>query len=416
MLSPLNNTMPPLVASESYNAMLTRFLVNGLSRSLAQVQQCAQLVPDEVRVRAWNQLSYAFRSPTAWPETRQLLLTLAPKMEQAGFREEWIAYLSSGVESGQACNDLAAIAEFELQIAMLYRMVSEYERAVQRLDASIEHFRVIEDRRGQARALNELAWVEQLRRHYDEASHHIEQALMLLDGDDLERGLCYRTQGMIAIYRGEWQQAEAHHRAALALFEQRGDIRKTAWSKQNLGLSLRGQKRFDEAIQQFNDAVAIMRMLADDYHWMTAQLNLGATFYYSGKVDKAIGCYREVESMALKLHDKLRLADVYVNLGLAYLAQNENETSSKSFQKSIQLFEELGIHNMVINSMDGLAMSYIAQRDYNQAIQVLEAAIEKLPLIVNVPLFAYHEQSLNKHWQEAKSGQELLFLPQAELI
>ena len=357
-----------------FNAMLR----NGLRSTLAEVQQGVALLPEEVRQRAWHLLSYALRTGEAWPETRDLLLLLAPKMEQAGFREEWIAYLTAGVAVGQQHNDATAAAEFALQIAILYRMIAEYEQAVHWLAVSLDSFRQLGDRRGEARALNELAWVEQLRRRYADASQHVEQALALLDEDDPERGMSYRVQGMIASYRGEWEKAEAHHRAALATFERNGDTRKLAWSMQNLGLALRGQKQFDEAIMTFRNASSSMKDLGDLHHWATAYMNLGITYYFSGANNRAIDCYLEVELILNRLHDRLRIADLHVNLGLAHLANNAHENASNSFLSAIRLFDELGIQSMVVNSMDGLAMSYIAENKFDQAIHVLEDAIALL--------------------------------------
>lgn len=399
----------------SFDGLLESFLHTSLRASLREVQQQAVLVPEEMRLRAWHLLSYALRTGKAWQETRELLTTLAPKMEQAGFREEWIAYLSSGVEIGTQHNDTAATAEFALQIATLFRMLSEYDRAMQWLDSSLASFRQQQDRRGEARALNELAWLEQLRRRYDDASQHVEQALALLDEDDPERGMCYRTQGMIAIYLGKWEEAEAHHRAALASFERNGDTRKAAWSMVNLATALRGQKMFELAIENGNEACSHMIRLNDNYHWTIAQSNLGLTYYYAGLFEEATNCYIKAELMANQLHDRLRLADINLNLGLSYLAQNRGILASNSFLTSINLFSDLGITSMVVNSMDGLAMSYIAQHKFEQAIEVLEKAISMLPKIIDAPHYTYYQESLDNHLCEAKAGNELKFEPKANL-
>ena len=292
----------------------------GLSNSLEQVRQFAPLVTDEVRQRSWNQLSYALRADDLWQPARALLLALSPKMEQAGFREEWIAYLSAGIHAAGVQNDFEAIGEFALQIAQLQRMMSDYEPAISWLQTSLENFRKVHDSGGQVRALNELAWVEHLRRHYSEATDAVEQALALLAEDDPERGMCYRVQGMIAIYQRQWQVAEESHRKSLAAFRQQGDERKAAWAMQNLALALRGQKCFDEAIDLFLQAASTMQKVGDLYHWMIVQLNLGTTYYFDNQLNEAVHCYRQAESYAIQFHDRLRLADVYVNLGLVFLA------------------------------------------------------------------------------------------------
>lgn len=410
------NESSTLVSSTQFDALLDSYLQTSLRCSLSELRQQTLLVPEEMRLRAWHLLSYALRTGKAWQETREILTTLAPKMEQAGFREEWIAYLASGVEVGAQYNDTAATAEFSLQIATLLRMLSEYDRAVQWLDSSLTAFRQEQDRHGEARALNELAWIEQLRRRYDDASQHVEQALALLDDDDPERGMSYRVQGMIAIHRGESEKAEVYHHKAMTVFEKSGDLRKKAWSLVNVALAMRGQKKFKETTNTLTEALSILTQLKDDYHGLIAQVELGLTYFYCHEVDRAINSYLKAESVALQLNDRLRLANIYTNLGLAYLAQCDYELASKSFQMSIDIFDELQILSNVVNAMDGLAMSYIAQRQFAKAIIVLEQALSMLPKIVDVPNYNYYYQSLTAHWQQAKAEQDLSFVMRVDIV
>lgn len=384
--------------------LFTAMLRNGLRSTLAEVQQAVALLPEEVRQRAWHLLSYALRTGEAWPETRDLLLLLAPKMEQAGFREEWIAYLTSGVAVGQQHNDATAAAEFALQIATLYRMIAEYERAVQWLAVSLGDFHQLGAKQGEARALNEWAWIEQLRRRYDDASRHVAQALTLLDEDDPERGMCYRVQGMIAIAQGRWQEAETHHRAALCSFDEQSDLRKKAWTLVNIGIALNGQSRFEDAIEFCSDAATILEQLGDEQNLIVAQINLGAAYYFSQKIRDAIPYYVRAEELALRVNDRYRLAEIYLNLGLAHMADGSPELASNAFQNSVQLFEQLGVKSKTINSMDGLAMSFIAQNRHDRALSVIEKAISMLPEVVTDPGYACYQQSLNKHREEAKAG------------
>ena len=71
---------------------------------------------------------------------------------------------------------------------------------------------------------------------------------------------------------------------------------------------------------------------------------------------------------------------------------------------------------MVINSMDGVAMCYLAQQHYDEAVQVLEQAFALLPNILHGPRYRYLHTSLSKHWQEAKTGQSTTIVAQADVI
>lgn len=398
-----------------YATFFSDVLIDALVDATRRVHDAESRLPEAEREDAWHLLSYAFDQNAAWQETRQLVFALAPRMELAGFREDWINYLQTAASRGASHNDLAATAEFEYQTGLLYRMLTDYERAKSWLNSSRERFAVLGDRGGQARVLNELAWIEQLRRNYDAATEHVDHALSLLDESAPECGMCYRVQGMIAIYQGHWEQAESYHRKALAIFEQHGDVRKVAWSMVNLAVAQLGQKKLEESITNCSQACALMHQMGDEYHLAIAQMNLGLAYYHSHKFDDAVGCYLKSESSMVRFHDLLRLAEVHLNLALAHLAQDHNELASVSFEYAIHLFKESGVISQVINAMDGLAMSYMAQSRFDKALTILTDAISMLPQIVNAPNYQYYNQSLNKHLEEATFQQRIAHVPRADV-
>lgn len=87
-------------------------------------------------------------------------------------------------------------AELAFQIGLLQHMITDYKGALIWLNRSWVSFRTLADRRGQAQVLNEMAWVEQLRRRYSESAHYGNLALTLLTENDVERGMSHRVQGI----------------------------------------------------------------------------------------------------------------------------------------------------------------------------------------------------------------------------
>ena len=245
-------------------------------RYLTQLIAHAEPIPSpEIRSQALHTLSYALGAPESWHFTRDLLLHLAPKMEQAGHRYDWLPYLQHATAFSQQLGDWASTAEFTLQQGILHRLLSEFDLAQSSLHHSIALCQQQQIDRNQARALNELAWVEYLQSQTASASDHVQQALALLPANDPERAMCYRVQGMIAIAHERWAEAETLHRQALAIFESAGDQRKTAWSLQNLAYALRGQQRFEEAIGYYEQVEKILVQLADNHNLAIVFFNLG---------------------------------------------------------------------------------------------------------------------------------------------
>ncbi len=386
----------------------TTYIIAGAQASLARVQAAEYVVPEADRQQAWHLLSFALKLDEAWPVTRELLLALAPKMEMAGHWEGWIPYLTKGIHCAQKFGDEIVIAEYELQIGLLYRLLNQLEKAHQWSSESAKHFAIYNEARDQARALNEVAWIEQLQQRYEAAANHVEQAVALLDDGDPELAMCYRIQGMIAIGRNDFLRAEYFHHKALQIFKTIQNHRHIAWGLHNIAYAIRWQNRFEEAIELYHQAIKLLEEIEDRNHCAIVQLNLGNALLYANQTDKAITYLHLAEHTFSQLGNQLQLARIETNLGLAYLNQNRHSEAQHAFQGSINRYKLMDEKAWCVNSMDGLAMSYIASAQYNKAIKVLNEALELLSKVADTDNYDYLCKSVNQHMSEAKQGQGFL--------
>jgi tetratricopeptide (TPR) repeat protein len=392
------------IATPAQQAKFQAYLERNLRYLLDLVATATPLPNEEVRTQAMHTLRFALRVPALWALTRQLLLTLAPKMEQAGHRGDWLVYLEEATTLSEQRADWATAAECTLQRGLLHRLLSDFPLAIAQLQRSVALWQQIDAGRDQARALNELAWVAYLQNQTAPATTHVEQALALLPAADPERAMCYRVQGMIAIAHERWGEAEAHHRQALTLFATGGDDRKAAWSLQNLAYALRGQGRYEEAIEYYQQAAALLLELGDLYHWSTVQINLGLAYYYSGKPEIAVNYYATARSIPKSLLDASQMTRLCVNTALALMRLAQFTEAEKEFLEAIQLCANAGATAWQLNAMDGLAMTYIGWQKFNQATEVLKQALVELPNVIDAPNYNYLYNSLHQHLEEAQRG------------
>lgn len=392
------------LATASHQIKFHTYLTRALHYLLHLATTAVPLPDEEVRIQAMHTLSFALRVPALWDLTRQLLVTLSPKMEQAGHRDDWLAYLEQATALSEQQADWATAAECYLQRGMLHRLLSQFPLSIERLQRSVALCQQVGASREQARALNELAWVAYLQQQTAAATTYVEQALAHLSADDPERAMCYRVQGMIAIAHERWVEAEGLHRQALTIFATQGDDRKAAWSLQNLAYALRGQGRYEEAIEYYEQAAALLQEQGDLYNWSTVQMNLGLAYNYWGKPEIAVSHYNAAKSIPRNLLDSFQLARLSVNTALALLRLFLFSEAEKVFQESIKLYAETSSKSWQLNAMDGLSMTYIGWKKFDQAIQVLQQALAELPNVSNAPNYAYLYNSLHQHLEEAHRG------------
>lgn len=377
-----------MTTTTTYRTLFQDYLCAGLQLVLAQVQAAEPLVPDELRRQAWHLLSYAFESAAAWPLARDLLLALAPKLEQAGYRGEWVPYLTQGLALSEQLGDGLAAAELRLYIGQLHRLQSRWQAAKELLTGSAEAFAQLGEQRGQARALNQLAYLAWQQHQPDEVARLAHTALALLAEGDIERAMSLSALGLAAIEQHRWQEAEAHHRAALQIRTQHGDRRLMAWSLQNVGYALRGQGRHEETVAYFEEAIAVLTTVHDPAHCAIAQMNLGVTYSLMEASAKALELYLAAESTFRQVGDDFNLAKVLTSKGIDYWSLDAWQDAEHVFVESIDLFKKLSEESLYLNALNGLGITYLGQGLYDKALATFEAVRKDLPHIQDTS--AYH--------------------------
>jgi tetratricopeptide (TPR) repeat protein len=394
-------TTPALATENPYLALFHEYICAGLRQAAARVREAEPLVPEPEREQAWHLLSYAFQVDEAWPLTRELLQALAPKMEQAGFRGEWLPYLNHALDLAQKNVDQSACAAIALWLGQMHRLLSDYETADQHVLAAIALASATGSAWDQAHALNERAWLKYLQQDFATAQALAQQALALLAPDDPERGMSHRVLGMIAVEQGQWHEAESQHRTALAFFQRQPEQRKSVWALQNLGAALSGQARYAEAIACYQQAIDLMSQLGDIYNQSIARMNLGITFFHTGQLEDALEQFQIAEHHFRKLADRLNQAKITNNLGLLYIHLQRYDQAEQMFRISIDLYQQLKDVGRGLNAMDGLAMALLAQGRNTEALAILDAALERLQSAPQLPNYNYLLNSLQTHRAEA---------------
>jgi tetratricopeptide (TPR) repeat protein len=388
-----------------YAARFGQNVMRSVAATLVRIHRDpSPVLNEENRSRALNVLSYSLKLPAAWPATRDLLMALAPKLEQAGHWGEWLPYLIKGLTLSEAVDDLWASAELRLHLGHLHRLQSRWTQARALLTASARGFAALGERRSQARALNQLAYVAWQQHRPREVETLAHQAQALLDETDIEYAMSLSALGLAAIEQHQWQAAEAYHRAALQIRAAHGDRRQMAWSLQNVGYALRGQGHYEAASACYEEAIATLRDLNDVAHCAIAQMNLGIVYSLRGEPAKALEVYAMAESTFRRIGDEGNLAQILVNQGIDYMALGNWQRAGSVFMTSAHLFQRLANLSGYLNALDGLGISYLEQNLYEKALAIFESVAVQLPKIEGTQYHRNLTKVIHSQLDRAKAG------------
>jgi tetratricopeptide (TPR) repeat protein len=386
----------------SYRVLFQRYINAGLRQSLHRIQNLAPRLPEPDRIQAWHVLSYGLSIDSAWSDAKDLLLSLSPLMEQAGFRDEWMAYLLAGIEQARSQKDRASEGQLAIQLGLLHQLTSRFDQASEWLQQAVACFSDSADYHHLGIAYNLLANVAIQGGKADAAKNYVQKALATFTTNDPELAYTAYVQGDIALFEQKYEEAESHFRRGLALRRQQGDSRRIALALRNLALALQHLRRYEESIACNQEAIDRFEALGDIRNLATARMNLSIVYYDCGQFATALALLAQAEPDYHRTGDEQALAQLYTNRAIYQRHAGLLVDAEASSRDAIACWERLGSVGNTINALDGLGLALLAQTRYSEAIQTFKRGIDLLPQIKQHPRYRYYQRELHDHLLEAQ--------------
>ncbi|MBN1950695.1 MAG: tetratricopeptide repeat protein [Bacteroidales bacterium] len=143
-------------------------------------------------------------------------------------------------------------------------------------------------------------------------------------------------------YLAEYEESNLYYRQAIEIFEKKGDKRKIAMCKQNVGLIYHELDDFKSATTYYKDALTLYQEIDNDTNTAAVFQNLGLICYANGEYDQAMKYLNESVAIYSDLDDAQNIAVSYSNMGLIQLSRMEFEKAYGSFRTSYEMFESAG--------------------------------------------------------------------------
>ena len=337
MVDPAN-----VVEVESYRDLFEQYVAAGVVQSLDTVRRDRQRVSEEVRVQAWHLLSFALRTPRAWPVTATLLLELSPKMQQAGYREQWLAYLEAGLVYSSNAGDALRTAALELEVGELQRHLGRLDAAQTCFDAARHTFAAAGDivQTGAAKVC--LANLAYLRERWPLALDLCGEVLAAILDLHFVRARALFVAANTHNSLHEEEEAERLFIESQAAWEELGEPQWAALCLQNRAwlASRRGENHLARrsAPRRSPPLWTLVRSTARPSYiriW-------GIIDYLDGDMQAALLHYQEAEKIFRRLGDVLYVAMMCNNMGLVYRAEQKWDEAEACYAESVRIYRELG--------------------------------------------------------------------------
>ncbi|MBT8386063.1 MAG: tetratricopeptide repeat protein [Ignavibacteria bacterium] len=272
-----------------------------------------------------------------------LLLDIAQLMLFAGemsYSLEIAQNLKSNLESN---NNLKSIlAETNLMISKIYWSQANWEDCEFYISEATRIFAAISSKSGLAKCENMLGTFYGEKGEFDNAQKHLENALTLLETDDLSSHAMILTNlGIINTINEDYEKAIWNYKNAADKFEKLDDVRRLSRVYHNLGMLYSRMENYDAALEEFNKCITVS--MDNNYLSNCTVAYIGKAYVYTKLKNSALADAYTDKAMeiAYKINDTLSIADIYKIKGMIQNDMDNFQLSEEFFENSIRLNNDI---------------------------------------------------------------------------
>jgi tetratricopeptide (TPR) repeat protein len=209
---------------------------------------------------------------------------------------------------------------------------------------AVQVTRRLGDRRGESRALSDLAGAYHRLGRVDEAISCLETGLRIHRelGDRAGEQAVLSNLGIVYRESGRLEEAIASCRLSLEISHETADRYGEAILVNSLGKIYREQGRFDAAITAYAESLGAFEELGDAYGQGNALANLGEVCGVAGRAGEAVDyCQRSLE-LFREVGDRSDEAEALWRLGSAWDALGRRELAHACWREALAIFTAIG--------------------------------------------------------------------------
>ncbi len=354
-------------------------------------------------------------------------------------------FLKQALPLCDAAADPQGKAQILRYLGYIYTDMSELPLALENFQQALSLWRVARDLRGEAETVNAMALVYSLLGEREKAMDYYSRAEQMFRTVGDKKGLITSLNGQGEIFADlDLGRALDHHTEALRLSQETGELDGQIISHRYLGNIYRAigdageigkegsnQRPYEQAIQNYEQALLLCRTLKDRRIEAYNLQDLGGIFDFLGDVKKALAYYSRALQLSREVKDPRGQALVLNNVGMIYAKSNQRQRAISCFEQALPLTrasqdrarESLTLYNIATVQRDAGAL-LAASANIETAVGIVESLRSRVPghTLRSSYLASVHKYLelridllMQRHKQNPGSGLEVKALEDSEL-
>lgn len=249
---------------------------------------------------------------------------------------------------------------------------SEFSKAIQHLETSLEIAQSLQDTSQIASVLNSLGNINHSQSNYNGAlDFYMRRIPYLKENEKTALATNYNNIGMIQEAIKDYPKALEYFQKALDMHRATGNKRMEGGTLVNIGIIYFNLKKYDEALVHQKQGVSIIEGVGDKMVLSIAYESIGNIYREQKKYKLAEEAYQESLLLSKALHDTYGIASATRNLGETYLIEKRYELALVNLKKADDLAQSIGSKSIMMDARKLLAQTYFETQDMRSAYRYL---------------------------------------------
>ncbi|MEW5924971.1 MAG: HD domain-containing phosphohydrolase [Candidatus Zixiibacteriota bacterium] len=267
--------------------------------------------------------------------------------------------------------------EVFLEIGQLLAKTGEHDRALGYVHRALSGYRRLNDANGVCRSLRNLGVIYIELGEFDDAEAVYEEAIgiSLENNYSLLYADLYNNLGTIKNIKGDWKAALECYYKAREVYDREGEVRKSAYNLNNIGITLMEQEQHENARHIFQSALSVAGTIKDASLLLILNINLCDLSLKVGAFSEAKMHLESAGEYFLKKNLKNgQLVEVEKLAGKIAMQENDHIMALEHFDQALELCEELGLQYLQAEVLFEKGNLFLITEQHMEALQVLESA------------------------------------------
>jgi putative nucleotidyltransferase with HDIG domain len=263
------------------------------------------------------------------------------------------------------------------QIGQLLAKQGDHDRALGYLQRAIGAYRRLDDKSGMCRALRNLGVVFVELGEFEEAEINYEEAIGLAEeiGDQILFADLINNLGAIKNMKGSWQEALALLRQSLEIYREKDQKRKSAYTENNLAITLAEKGMNDDAHDYFKRAYETAAAIKDASLTLIVDINLADLHLKRGELQAAKNHSQKAEEYLLDASlINGHLVEAKKLSGKIFYFEQQYDRALLSFNEAIEISHEIGARYLTADVLMERGTLYRAMGKHIEALSDLESS------------------------------------------